>query len=39
MFLHNYRYLSAQRKKITKNITQAGGVGNQHLSLALSVFL
>ena len=29
---------SAQRKK-TKKITQAGGVGNQHLPLALSTLL
>ena len=27
------------KKKITKKQTQAGGVGNQHLPLALSVFL
>ena len=30
---------SAQRKKITKKITQAGCVGNQHLPLALSTLL
>ena len=30
---------SARRKKIQKKITQAGGVDNQHLPLAVSVFL
>ena len=32
---HNLRH----EEKITKKITQAGGVGNQHIPLALSTFL
>ena len=35
IFRHNLR----QEEKTRKKITQAGGVGNQHLPLALSTFL
>jgi hypothetical protein len=37
-FLQFSAQLSAQRKN-NKKITHAGGIGNQHLPLALSVFL
>ena len=36
---HNFRHNLRHEEKKNKKITQAGGVGNQHLPLALSVFL